>query len=180
MSYRQQQAPLLRWLEEITERDIQKLEAQIPKLNRLQQILSEEKEMKFSQMKAPSKYLSKEDIDPKKLVTIRKFAMETIEGRGKSEDKWILYFNEFEKGMVLNPTNQKLMMLALGLTPDTDTTEAIGKKIIVWNDMSVQDLNGELVGGIRIRKYNPSPAQQAVKPEPLPPAADEFEDDIPF
>lgn len=137
--------------------------------------------MKFSAMKAPSKYLTKEDVDPKKLVTIRKFAMETIEGRGKSEDKWILYFAECEKGMVLNPTNQKLMMMALGMTPDSDTNDAIGKKIVVWNDMSVQDLNGELVGGIRIRKYNPSPAQQAQKAPP-PPAdePEEFNDDIPF
>lgn len=136
--------------------------------------------MKFSAMKAPSKYLTKEDVDPKKLVTIRKFAMETIEGRGKSEDKWILYFAEFEKGMVLNPTNQKLMMMALGLTPDADTNEAIGKKIVVWNDMSVQDLNGELVGGIRIRKYNPSPGAQRPADPPHPPVEYEFSDDIPF
>lgn len=117
--------------------------------------------MKFSAMKAPSKYLTKEDVDPRKLVTIRKFAMETIEGRGKSEDKWILYFAEFEKGMVLNPTNQKLMQMALGLTPDSDTNDALGKKIVIWNDPSVQDLNGELVGGIRIRKANLNPAAQA-------------------
>lgn len=133
--------------------------------------------MKFSQMKAPSRYLTKEDVDPKKLVTIRKFAMETIEGRGKTEDKWILYFNEFEKGMVLNPTNQKLMQMALGLTPDSDTNDALGKKIVIWNDPSVQDLNGELVGGIRIRKANLSPAAAAPAP---PPVVEEFEDDIPF
>lgn len=134
--------------------------------------------MKFSAMKPPSKYLTKEDAEPKKLVTIRKFAMETIEGRGKSDDKWVVYFQEFEKGMVLNPTNQKLMQMALGLTADSDTNDAIGKKIVIFNDPAVQDLNGELVGGIRIRKYNPSPgAQQAAPP---PPKEDEFEDDIPF
>lgn len=147
--------------------------------------------MKFSAMKVPSKYLTKDDADPKKLVTIRKFTMETIEGRGKSDDKWILYFSEFEKGMVLNPTNQQLMLKALGLAPDDDTNEAIGKKIVIFNDPSVQDLNGQLVGGIRIRKYNPSPAVQvapAAKPAQRMPdpvesqqmAADEFGDEIPF
>ena len=135
--------------------------------------------MKFSAMKTPSKYLTKEDVEPKKLVTIRKFAMETIEGRGKSDDKWVVYFQEFEKGMVLNPTNQKLMLMALDLSADSDTNDAVGKKIVIFNDPSVQDLNGELVGGIRIRKYNLSPAAQA-KQAPPPPKEDEFEDDIPF
>jgi len=135
--------------------------------------------MKFGQMKPPSKYLTKEDADPKKLVTIRKFAMETIEGRGKADDKWVVYFNEFEKGMVLNPTNQKLMLMALGLTADSDTNDAIGKKIVIFNDPSVQDLNGELVGGIRIRKYNPSPNAQPTQSAP-PPTEPTFDDDIPF
>lgn len=115
--------------------------------------------MKFSQMKAPSKYLAKEDIDPKKLVTIRGYVLENVAPMGKPpEQKWVLYFNEFQKGMVLNTTNRKLLEMATG-SDDTDHT--VGMKIVVFNDPSVQDLTGNLVGGIRIRKYNPRPENGA-------------------
>lgn len=130
--------------------------------------------MKFGQMKPPSKYLTKDDAEPAKLVTIRRFAVEQMESRGKKEDKFIVYFAEFEKGMVLNSTNRKLMQMAMGLTDDDDADQAIGKKIVIWNDPSVQDLSGELVGGIRFRKYSPRP--QAAPAAPV----EQFNDDIPF
>lgn len=153
--------------------------------------------MKFSDMKAPSKYLTKEDIDPRKLVTIRRFAAEVLEMKNKTEDKWVLYFNEFQKGMVLNVTNQKLLLMACGLSKDADTNDAIGKKIVIWNDPSVTDLKGDLIGGIRIRQYRPNPnapvspppSQEEVNakmwptgPGPLrePGSDDEFNDDINF
>lgn len=127
--------------------------------------------MKFGAMKPPSKYLAKEDADPAKLVTISRFAVEQMENRGKKENKFIVYFNEFEKGMVLNSTNRKLMQMAFGLTDDDDADQAIGKKIVIWNDPSVQDLSGDLVGGIRFRKYTPK--------QPAAPV-EQFNDEIPF
>lgn len=128
--------------------------------------------MKFSQMKPPSKYLTKEDVDPKRLVTIRRFALETLEMRNKTEEKWVLYFNEFEKGMILNPTNKKLLLMACGIHEDEDNSVAIGKKIVIFNDPSVQDLSGELVGGIRIRKAELRPVPKELLPPAREPGSD--------
>ena len=122
--------------------------------------------MKFGQLKPPSKYLTKEDADPAKLVTIKRFSLETLEMRDKSEQKFVVYFNEFDKGMVLNTTNRKILQKSLGLTDDDDVNSAIGAKIVLFNDPNVQDLNGELVGGIRFRKYIPKPKQPLSPPPP--------------
>ena len=120
--------------------------------------------MKFGQLKPPSKYLVKEDADPAKLVTISGFALETLEMRDKKEQKFVVYFNEFEKGMVLNTTNRKIMQKSLGLTDDDDTNAAVGQKIVLFCDPNVQDLNGELVGGLRFRKYIPKPKPATASP----------------
>lgn len=126
--------------------------------------------MKFSQMKAPSKYLAKEDIEalPNKaaLATIRGFTQENLALKDKPPElKWIIWFNEFQKGMVLNPTNRTLLCAALGIDPNADdgTDRAIGKQIVVWVDMSVIGPNNT-VGGLRLRavrrpKFDPRPQQ---------------------
>jgi hypothetical protein len=65
--------------------------------------------------------------------------------------------------MVLNPTNSQLLCMALGIDPkEGDTNEAIGKRVVIWNDMSVRGLDGNLVGGIRIRAANIRPAAPTV------------------
>lgn len=117
--------------------------------------------MKFGAMKPPSKFLAKEDLpNGKMLVTVRGFSQENLGRQGQAQElKWIIHFNETPKGMVLNPTNQQLLCMALGIDPkEGDTNEAIGKKVVIWNDMSVRGLDGNLVGGLRIRAANLRPA----------------------
>ena len=125
--------------------------------------------MKFGAMKPPSKFLAKEDLsNGKMLVTVRGFSQENLGRQGQAQElKWIVHFNETQKGMVLNPTNQQLLCMALGIDPkEGDTNDAIGKKVVIWNDASVRGLDGNLVGGIRIRAANLRPAQQTPQQSP--------------
>ena len=66
-----------------------------------------------------------------------------------AEYKWLAFYQEFEKPMVLNSTNIQLMSKACG---SDDTDDWIGKQVIVFVDENVS-FGGELVGGLRIRKH---------------------------
>lgn len=131
--------------------------------------------MKFNRPKPPSKFLRTDDLPGgKALVTIRGFSEENMAGENKPQQiKPVIWFNEFQKGMAFNQTNEVLMCAALGLDPKNwDTDYAVGKKIVIYNDPSVQ-MNNEFVGGLRIRPANLRPAQpqqpagnQGQRPQP--------------
>ena len=118
--------------------------------------------MKFNRPKPPSKFLRTDDLlQGKALVTIRGFSEENMAGENKPQQiKPVIWFNEFQKGMAFNQTNEILLCAALGLDPKNwDTDHAIGKKVVIYNDPSVQ-MNNEFVGGLRIRPANLRPATQ--------------------
>jgi hypothetical protein len=126
----------------------------------------------------PSKYLKKSDVTHEPVVTIRALAQVNVAQEGKPQElKWVMYFNEYEKGLVLNGTNIKLTAKAYG----DESDGWVGKRVKLWNDESVTDLKGQLVGGIRIKT-----PKSAAPPAPVivaPTAADtDFEDEssIPF
>lgn len=126
--------------------------------------------MKFGSMKQPGKYLAKEDLPTgKALVTVRAFTQENVGKQGQApEVKWLIWFNEFQKAMILNSTNRQLLCLALNIDPQNgDSDSAIGRRVVLWNDMSVRGLDGNLVGGLRIRAYNPRPAAPGQAPTPI-------------
>ena len=106
----------------------------------------------------PSSYLKKEDCDPPILVTINGVKEEDLAMEGKPQEmKWVMYFDEREKGIVLNNTNIQLCAQICG---SDDTDGWIGKKIVLYSDPNVS-FGGKLVGGIRVRapKSNGKPAQ---------------------
>jgi hypothetical protein len=124
-----------------------------------------------------SKYLKKEDADPAILVTIRGLEQENVAMENKPpEMKWIMYFNEQTKGLVLNTTNAQLC-----------ANDWIGRKIVLYNDPNIS-YQGKLVGGIRIRSSKQSrpahsQAKQPVDIDAVNRAAAEIadmEDDVPF
>jgi hypothetical protein len=131
---------------------------------------------KINEMKH-SKYLKKEDCEPAILVTIKSVQEEEVGTEESPETKWTMYFNEQEKGIVLNWTNIQLCAKATG---SESTDDWIGKKIVLYNDPSV-DYMGKLTGGIRIRAPKSGAVQQELPPntEADDPGAD-FDDDIPF
>lgn len=127
-----------------------------------------------------SKYLKQSDVPQDTIVTIRKIGRVNIAKEGDpAEEKWAMMFREFQKPMLLNSTNIKLLEKACG---SDDTDNWIGKEVILFVDENVS-FGGQVVGGLRIRKQR----QEPVKPAPRAAetaGADRFDDipddDIPF
>ena len=118
----------------------------------------------------PSKYLKAEDFgDEDMVLTIKTLEMEEV-GKDK-EDKWILYFEEFEKGLVLNKTNTKVIA---GIYGD-DTDEWEGK--LVTSYTTEVEYQGETVLGVRFRKKAPKPKKTASVTKKAQAAAPEADDD---
>jgi hypothetical protein len=115
----------------------------------------------------PSKYLRKEDVDDELIVTIKTAKQEEMPGDAK-EQRWILYFKELPKGMVLNTINIRVLEKAFG--GDSIETDWPGKKVTLYVDPTV-NFKGQMVGGLRLRPLKPP------KP-PAPPL--EGDDKIPF
>jgi hypothetical protein len=104
----------------------------------------------------PSKFLKASDIDVDYEVTIAEVAKDTVGQGDKEEEKHIVYFNEFDKGLVLNVTNGNLIAAQHG--DDTDGWK--GKKIV----LTVEDVTfqGKVVPAIRVKR--PARAQRPSAP----------------
>jgi len=134
--------------------------------------------MKISAM-MPSSYLKKEDVPTPALVTIRRFTHENLAQDGQPEEKkWVMHFEEFDRGLVMNPTNLQLAAIAIG---SDETDEWVGRQIVLYTDPNVS-FAGKLVGGLRLRARRQSKPPVAA-PAPSPPLVTAFEDmddDIPW
>jgi hypothetical protein len=141
--------------------------------------------MKISSMMG-GKYLKKDDCIPDLLLTIRGFEEANVAPDDKPQEmKWVMYFEETDKGLVMNSTNLQLAAIALN---SQDTDDWIGQKIVAFNDASVQ-YAGKITGGVRLRPPRKSVAGKsaakvpamATDPRPEPPTFDEpNDDDVPF
>jgi hypothetical protein len=116
-----------------------------------------------------SKFLRKEDFDEDQVVTISSIKLEEMQGN-TNETKWVLYFKELQKGMVLNVTTIRVLEQAFGDESDDWT----GKKVMVYVDPNVS-FQGRVVGGLRLKP--PRVKKEAESPKAKEP---EFDDDVPF
>lgn len=101
-------------------------------------------------MKKSGKYLGKSDFsEDGNWYTIKDVTDESVEDKdGNTENKYVLYFNEFEKGLILNEGNREAVVEATG----TSTTDfMVGKKVNVYHDPDVS-FGGKRTGGVRIRR----------------------------
>jgi hypothetical protein len=139
----------------------------------------------------PSRYLKAGDFeDGDATLTIADIRQERI-GQGRdADDKWIVYFEEEEKGLVLNKTNSNSIAKLHG----DDTDDWIGKEITLF--ATEVQFQSEMVEAIRIRSKPPrrkaAPARPAAKAPARTPARpapdgdgdgdgeDEDNEDIPF
>jgi hypothetical protein len=129
--------------------------------------------MKTSQM-IQSKFLKKEDFPSPEILTIKDVSLEEV---GKGDTRWVLFFKEKAKGIVLNVTKIKQLEAAYG--DDSDMWN--GKKVKVEHDPTVM-MGTQVVGGIKFifpkgaSAPPPPPRQTVVHGEA------DFEDDkeIPF
>lgn len=63
----------------------------------------------------PSPYLAASDVEHSPTVTVKAFQKKTMKNRdGDDEVKPVIYFNEFDKGMVLNKTNADIIASLYG------------------------------------------------------------------
>jgi hypothetical protein len=133
---------------------------------------------KISEM-IPSKYLRKEEVDQPVLFTIADIKQETVGQGDEQEEKWIMYFREAEKGMVLNSTNMRLLEM---ITGSDDSDNWMGRQVVAYNDPNIS-FGGKLTGGIRLRAPKSAHKTAAVKrgdPPPGAPLPPEAHADVPF
>jgi hypothetical protein len=115
-----------------------------------------------------SKFLKGTDFPEPALCTIKDVTKENVAKPNEpKKDRGVMFFEEHEKGLVLNATNLKRAAAACG---SDDTEDWLGKKIVVYYDENVE------LGGIRLR----APRQQN-KPAPVrPDTFADMDDDVPF
>jgi len=125
-----------------------------------------------------SKYLKKEDFPQPAILTVAQIKKENV-AIANQEPKYrgVMYFQEMEKGLVLNTTNLKRATKFFG-SDDTDDWE--GKKICVYNDENVE-FGGDIVGGLRLRSavVNRPPVNRPVAQKTGNPVHD-MDDSIPW
>jgi hypothetical protein len=119
-----------------------------------------------------SKFLRKEDVDDDLIVTLKNCRLEDMPGESK-EQRWVLYFRELPKGLVLNTTIIRVLEKNFG----DDSDEWAGKKVTLFVDENVT-FKGAIVGGLRLRVQK-APKQSPLVPVSGAPAAPEFDDQIP-
>jgi hypothetical protein len=74
----------------------------------------------------PSPYLAASDVESNPVVTIKHLTKKTMKNRdGEDEVKPVLFFNEFDKGMVLNKTNADIIGSMLGNVIEEWTGERV-------------------------------------------------------
>jgi hypothetical protein len=111
-----------------------------------------------------SNFLTRADVGRGVLVTITEIRQENVAKTGAPEElRWCLFFDEYEKPMVLNSTNGQIIA---GITKSDETDSWKGHKIVLYDDPNVS-FGGKLVGGIRVR----APRQPAAQAAPAAPKA---------
>lgn len=117
-----------------------------------------------------SKFLTQVEVGKGTLLTIREIVQDNVAKEGAPEElKHIMFFEELEKGLVLNSTNGNLIASFLG----DETDDWTGHQVVLYSDPSIM-FGGKRVGGIRCRQPRnqaTSPMPQTVRPAPARPAA---------
>jgi hypothetical protein len=129
--------------------------------------------VKTSQM-IQSKFLKKDDFPSPEVLTIKDCSLEEV---GKGDSRWVLFFKEKTKGVVLNVTKIKQLETAYG--DDSDAWN--GKKVKLSHDPTVM-MGTQQVGGIKFAFPPNLPPVQPRAPAPVA-IADDFGDevdDVPF
>jgi hypothetical protein len=104
--------------------------------------------MNVNQLKQ-SRYLSRADVTKPVLLTMREVVQEDVSMESEPEKlRWVLYFNEAEKGLVLNATNGQIIAQFTG---SEETDHWLGQKVVLYDDPSIM-FGGKAVGGIRARQ----------------------------
>jgi hypothetical protein len=109
-----------------------------------------------------SKFLTKNDVEPDVLVTIKAYEQMNVALESQpAEMKWVLHFAELDKPLVLNSTNGQLIE---AITGSGEFDDWIGAKVVLWNDKTV-GFAGKITGGIRVRARRDKPPAIQKQPQ---------------
>ena len=112
--------------------------------------------MKFNEM-FPSKYLKASDLaDGPRVLTISDVAQESF---SDGQQKWVVYFSDHDKALVLNKTNAGAIAKATG---SQDTNGCIGKRVHLF--ATEVGFRGDMVDAVRVSSKVP-PSANAVQPD---------------
>ena len=123
--------------------------------------------MKSYKAYSDSEYLKKEDFPEPETLTICEVREEEVTAPGKDPKlKVVIYFEERQKGCVLNLANGAVLE---AMTGSADPDKWVGTRVRVYNDPTVT-FGGQQVGGIRFARVRPLPQQHGapVQPPPAP------------
>ncbi len=99
-----------------------------------------------------SDYFKVDDIREPRTVTIREVKSELFGKRDEpKQEKYVVYFNEDDRGVVLPPKGVAIKGLIKALGGIDETDEWTGKQVELYVDENVT-MEGRLVGGLRFRK----------------------------
>ena len=101
-----------------------------------------------------SKYLKHEELDGHDLdFTISRVERHKMKNNdGVEERKFVVFFSEMEKGMILNATNMKTITKLMN---SNESDEWVGKRITVYTKDDIE-MGGELKSGLRVRPKAPA------------------------
>jgi hypothetical protein len=103
-----------------------------------------------------SKYLTQKDFDTVgTIVTIKEVTIESVGQDTAAEDKWVMWFEELDKGLVVNITNAETVA---AITGSEDSENWPGYQVVIYQDPNIR-YGGKRVGGVRLREL--SEAEQA-------------------
>ncbi len=108
----------------------------------------------------PSNYLKQADFDANgTIVSVKGLEQKNVAQDDQEPDlKWCIFFNEFDKPLVLNTTNINAMAEACD---SENTDDWMGQEVVVYVDANI-NFGGKRVGGLRVRRYTETPAPAAV------------------
>jgi len=94
-------------------------------------------------------FLKKEDVDPPVVWTINNVEERNVTAPGKPpKTKLVLFFNESQKGLVLNMANGDALY---EMTGHENPQEWIGQQVELYVDEGVA-YAGKRIGGVRLRQ----------------------------
>jgi hypothetical protein len=110
--------------------------------------------MKSYKCYSDGQYLKQADVDPPVVWTITNVKEQTVTAPGKPpKQKLVLYFDETQKGLVLNMTNCEVLA---GISSSDDPEEWIGLRIELFVNEDVT-YAGKRMGGVRLREVKEEP-----------------------
>lgn len=109
----------------------------------------------------PSKYLKKSDTtETGRIVTVKSLTSENVGSPDKPEPKWIMFFEELPKALVMNKTNLKRAAVIFN---SKQTEDWIGRKVNLYFDPMVE-FAGEIKGGLRLKPADSQPVVESENP----------------